>query len=173
MNIAKRILALVAACVLAFAWWHANGIPDLVYRTFSIGRNSAMADRFIGFLSIIGTAVLIFGLVILIGACLMYVFDPKTNTKITQNVKRKVIELNVTKRISGLAIIIGGLFVWFLAYQLPDYSVSLLYQSRVPEPLRTILGMTGVACMFAGAALGFVITAGGGVLAFGPHRAKR
>lgn len=173
MNIAKRILALVAACVLAVAWWHANGIPDLVYRTFSIGRTSAMAERFIGFVSIIGTMAFIFGLIILIGACLMYAFDPKANTKLAKNVRRKAIELDVTKRISGLAIIIGGLFVWFLAYQLPDYSVSLLYQSRVPEPLRTILGMTSVACMFAGAALGFAITAGGGALALVPHRVKR
>lgn len=173
MNIAKRILAFAATCVLAVAWWNANGIPDLVYRTYGIDRNSAMADRFIGFVSIIGTIALIFGLIILIGACLMYAFDPKTNTKLTQSVKRKAIEFNVTKRISGLVIILGGLFVWFLAYQLPDYSVSLLYQSRVPEPLRTILGMTSVACMFAGAALGFVITAGGGVLAFVPHRVKR
>lgn len=173
MNIVKRILALVLACVLAVAWWHANGIPDLVYRMFSIGRTSAMAERFIGFVSIIGTMAFIFGLIILIGACLMYAFDPKANTKLAKNVKSKAIELDVTKRISGLAIIIGGLFVWFLAYQLPDYSVSLLYQSRVPEPLRTILGMTSVACMFVGAALGFVITVGGGALALVPHRVKR
>lgn len=173
MNISKRILALVVACVLAVAWWHANGIPDLVSRTYGIGRNSPMADRFMGFVSIIGTIAFIFGLVILIGACLSYAFGPRTTSALAEKVKREAINFNIASRIGGLAMIFAGLFIWFLAYELPDYSVSFLYQSRVTEPLRTILGMTSVACMFAGAALGFAITAGGGVLAFVPHRAKR
>ncbi len=172
MNIAKRSLALVLACVLAVAWWHANGIPDLVYRTYSIGRNSSMADRFIGFVSIIGTIALIFGLIILLGACLFYAFGPRTTSALAEKVKCEAINFNIVSRIGGLVMIFAGLFIWYLAYELPDFSFSLLYQARVAEPLRSILCMTSIACMFAGAALGFVITAAGGILAIAPDRAE-
>lgn len=172
LNLAGRALALCTACLLAIAWWHANGIPDLVYRTYSIGRNSPMLDRFIGFLSIIGTFTLIFALIVAIIACLSYASNPSTSVKLASKVKREACNFDLAKRTGGIVVIFAGLFVWFLAYLLPDYSVSLLYHSRVPEPLRTILGMTSVACMFAGAALGLAFTVSGGMLTFAPCRVR-
>ncbi len=174
MNISKRILALVLACFFGYALWRTFGLPDMVYHEFSIGRGSSLADKFVGFLSIIAMIALGFSFIIAAIVCFAYATSSAAEQKRMFAKSQKVaFEFMLTKRIAGVALFFAGLFVWFLAYLIPEFVVERTYWWRPGYGLRDMVGMLSVACMFAGAALGFVITAGGGALALVPHRVKR
>lgn len=171
MTSAKRLFALVCACACAYAAWQVYGLPDFIYSSFSIGRRSLLAEQYLGFLSIIATFAINCSFLMVICACLHYALSPNPDQAFEttcDKTKRVAFKLMLGSRLAGLFLVFAGLLVWFLAYLVPGYVVEQIYWWRPGYGLRTMVGMTSVAFMFAGAAAGLFITVGGGALVLVP-----
>lgn len=175
MTSAKRLLALIVACACAYAFWHVYGLPDFVYSSFNIGRRSMLAERYLGFLSIIATFAINAAFLMVICACLHYAFSPNPGQAFEttcDKTKKVAFKLMLRSRLAGLALVFGGLLVWFLAYLVPEYVVEQIYWWRPGYGLHTTVGMSSVLLMFVGAAAGLFITISGGALLLAPQRAS-
>lgn len=173
INQAGRVLALVAAVVLAYVWWHTNGLPNFVYQSYSIGNSSSLAMQFVGFLSIFATFAIVIACILCIGACLSFTFRKETDkgSGLTKTSTRAKFDLMFAHRLAGTVIVFLGLFIWFLAYQIPDYIVSNVFYWKLGLA-RALAGTMSVIAMFAGAALGLFVTIYGGGLVLSPNRVR-
>lgn len=167
MEIIKRVLAFGVGASSLYLWWHTNGLPNYVFKAFDIGRRSPLPDKFLGFISIILMVVIILCCMVTAIICFSYAANPAGFKSIKKSILTNPM---IKERIAGLAVIAVGLIIWFLAYQIPEYTIEPLISSRVFEPLRTILGMTSAILMFVCALGGLVVTLFGGGLTLCPQK---
>jgi len=173
MTSAKRLLALVVACACAYAAWQVYGLPDFVYSSFGISSGAPVPEKFLGFLSIMATFAINCSFLLVICACLHYATSPNPDQAFKQTCdksKNIAFKLMLGSRMAGVVLVFAGLLVWFLAYLIPEYVVHQIRYWHPGYGLHTLVGMTSVALMFAGAAAGLFITVGGGALVLVPQR---
>lgn len=169
-SILTRILALAVGIAALYGWWRTNGLPGFVFLVFDIGRRSPLLDKFIGFLSIIAMVLIILCFMAIAALCIGYAVNPSSFKDDGKQKASEPLKLMLAHRCAGIGIFFAGIVIVFLAFQIPDNTMSWLYDAGFRRSMRELISVPFMLLAIIAAMCGTVLAFAGGGMTLAPQK---